>query len=81
MIPRETLTAVTSEAGDLGAHAAARIGTTLHGKYQIDSVLGVGGMGAVYAATHRNGKRFAIKLLHSEFSSRRDIRNRFLREG
>ncbi len=81
MIPRETLSAVTSEDRDLGVNAAARIGVTLHGKYRIDRVLGVGGMGVVYAATHRNGKRFAIKLLHAEFSSRRDIRNRFLREG
>jgi len=81
VIPRVTLSAVTSEEMDLIGVAASRVGTTLHGKYQIDKVLGVGGMGIVYAATHRNGKRFAIKLLHPEFSSRRDIRTRFLREG
>ncbi len=81
MIPRVTLSAVTSEDSDLIGVAASRIGTTLHGKYHIDRMLGVGGMGIVYAATHRNGKRFAIKLLHPEFSSRRDIRTRFLREG
>ncbi len=81
MIPRVTLSAMTSEDTDLIGNAASRIGTILHGKYRIDKLLGVGGMGFVYAATHRNGKRFAIKLLHSEFSSRRDIRTRFLREG
>ena len=81
MIPRLTLTAVTTEDEGLVGAAESRVGTTLHGKYTIDSVLGVGGMGVVYAATHRNGKRFAIKLLHPEFSSRRDLRTRFLREG
>jgi serine/threonine-protein kinase len=59
----------------------ARVGTTLKGKYRLDSVLGVGGMAAVYAATHRNSKRFAIKMLHPELSLRSDIRTRFLREG
>jgi eukaryotic-like serine/threonine-protein kinase len=38
-------------------------------------------MAVVYAATHRNGKHFAIKVLHPELSSRRELRARFLREG
>lgn len=59
----------------------ARVGATLNGKYRLDRVLGVGGMAAVYAATHRNSKRFAIKMLHPELSLRRDLRTRFLREG
>ncbi len=53
----------------------------LRGKYRVDSILGVGGMAVVYAATHRNKKRFAIKILHPELSTRSDIRQRFLREG
>jgi serine/threonine-protein kinase len=61
--------------------ASKRIGTVLRGKYRIDSVLGVGGMAVVYAATHRNTKRFAVKMLHPELSIREDIRTRFLREG
>jgi tRNA A-37 threonylcarbamoyl transferase component Bud32 len=44
-------------------------------------VLGVGGMAVVYAATHRNAKRFAIKMLHPELSLNADIKTRFLREG
>ncbi len=59
----------------------ARLGRTLRGKYRLDSVLGVGGMGAVYAATHRNTKRYAVKMLHAELSVREDIRTRFLHEG
>ena len=61
--------------------AKERVGTVLGGKYHIDSVLGVGGMAVVYAATHRNRKRFAVKVLHAELAARRDIRARFLREG
>ncbi len=32
--------------------AARRVGTDLSAKWRIDKVLGVGGMGAVFAATH-----------------------------
>jgi serine/threonine-protein kinase len=53
----------------------------LREKYRLDGVLGVGGMAAVYAATHRNQKQFAIKILHPEVSAHADIRLRFLREG
>src|SRR5262245_51711078 len=38
-------------------------------------------MAAVYAATHRNGRRGAVKLLHPEFASNKDVRQRFLREA
>src|SRR6202041_106363 len=71
-----------SEANDeLMAHARTRLGTVLRGKYRLDRVLGIGGMAVVYAATHRNQKQFAVKMLHPELSLRRDIRTRFLREG
>jgi eukaryotic-like serine/threonine-protein kinase len=68
-----------------GAHAhaalAARVGTVLKEKWRLDKLLGVGGMAAVYAATHRNGKRVAIKMLHPEHARNADVRTRFLREG
>jgi serine/threonine-protein kinase len=63
------------------ALARTRLGRGLRGKYRLDRVLGVGGMAVVYAATHRNKKRFAIKMLHPELSMREGIRTRFLREG
>src|SRR5258708_26275726 len=58
-----------------------RIGTTLNGKYRIDRLLGVGGMATVYAATHRNNKRVAVKMLHPELSVHSGLRSRFMREG
>jgi eukaryotic-like serine/threonine-protein kinase len=67
---------------DLTRRANARVGTTLLGKYRLDSVLGIGGMAAVYAATHmRNAKRVAIKVLHSEVSVSSSLRTYFQREG
>ncbi|MBL8740575.1 MAG: serine/threonine protein kinase, partial [Myxococcales bacterium] len=44
--------------------AEARVGSVLREKWRLDRLLGVGGMAAVYEATHRNGKRGAVKLLH-----------------
>jgi serine/threonine protein kinase len=63
------------------ARARARLGSKLREKYTLDRLLGIGGMAAVYAATHRNSKRFAVKILHADLSLYDDLRNRFLREG
>jgi serine/threonine-protein kinase len=61
--------------------AQARLGMTLQDKWKLDALLGVGGMAAVYAATHRNGKRVAVKMLHGELSHDEEIKRRFLQEG
>lgn len=66
---------------DVVQRAEARVGSVLCGKYLLDSLLGVGGMAAVYAATHRNGNRVAVKMLHTALSMEMDLRKRFLREG
>jgi eukaryotic-like serine/threonine-protein kinase len=55
------------------------VGTVLGGKWTLDALIGMGGMASVYAATHRNGRRAAIKLLNAEFSSIAEVRDRFLR--
>src|SRR6202020_2236737 len=49
--------------------------------WHVDRLLDVGGMGAVYEATHRNGRRAAIKVLHARFARDPEIRKRFTREG
>jgi serine/threonine-protein kinase len=61
--------------------ARARIGTTLRDKLRLDSLIGVGGMAVVYAATHRNSMRCAVKMLHPELSLIDEARTRFVREG
>ena len=76
------MTEIAASTTELGARCELRIGSTfLKGKYRLDALLGVGGMAAVYAATHRNGDRVALKVLHTELSIDDDIRRRFLREG
>lgn len=66
---------------DLLERAKARVGIVLDGKWRLDSVLGIGGMATVYAATHRNQKRVAIKMLHPEVSIDQQVTTRFTREG
>ncbi len=61
--------------------ATGRVGTRIRGKWHVDSLIGIGGMGAVFAATHRNGHRVALKILHPQLSMMRDVRARFAREG
>lgn len=61
--------------------AEKRVGETIGGKWHLDRVIGVGGMAAVYEATHRNRNRVAIKLLHRALSIDEGTRHRFLREG
>jgi serine/threonine protein kinase len=72
---------MTEQAVDLESLVHQRVGTIIVGKYTLDRVIGIGGMAAVYAATHRNQAEFAVKMLHPDVSSREDIRSRFLREG
>lgn len=59
------------------------LGTTLHDTYVVERVLGQGGMGRVYEARHTRiqTKRYAIKVLHSEFSLDPALRLRFQREA
>jgi serine/threonine protein kinase len=58
-----------------------RLGQTLHGKWYLDSFIGRGGSADVYAATHRNGKRAAVKILHAQYAAEPELLKRFLREG
>jgi len=58
------------------------VGSVLDGQYQIEDLLGKGGMGAVYRARHiLLGDRVAIKLLPPEMRSNTEWLRRFQREG
>ena len=62
--------------------APVKIGETLAGKYTVERVLGVGGMGVVVAAKHIHlGERVAIKFLLPHALARPDVVKRFLQEG
>ena len=61
--------------------ALKRVGTVLRKKWTVDKLIGLGGMASVYAATHRNGKRVAIKMLHPDLARNVEACERFLREG
>jgi hypothetical protein len=70
----------SSKAGDEQG-PTARVGAVIKGKWTVDGLLGVGGMAAVYAASHRNGQRAALKILHADFAREKTICERFLREA
>jgi serine/threonine-protein kinase len=62
--------------------AGIREGDILAGKYRVERLLGVGGMGAVVAAQHiQLEDRVAIKFLLPEVRERGDAVMRFLREA
>ena len=69
------------EAADENELVSRWLGRTINSKYVVQSVVGCGGMAVVYAVKHRNGKRFALKMLHRELSLNPFIRQRFVREG
>ncbi|MBI2393346.1 MAG: protein kinase [Deltaproteobacteria bacterium] len=61
---------------------AIDVGAVLGGKYRVERVLGRGGMGVVFEATHVHlGQRVAIKLLTAEAASFPGAAARFLREA
>jgi serine/threonine-protein kinase len=57
-------------------------GEVIAGKYRVDAVLGVGGMGAVVSATHLQlGHKVALKFMLPEALGNGDMVARFLREA
>ncbi len=60
---------------------ADRVGTIIGGKWRVDGLLGSGSMAAVYAVTHRNGARAALKILHPSLCADPGVCERFLGEG
>jgi serine/threonine-protein kinase len=58
------------------------IGTTIGGRYEVQRLLGEGGMGIVYEVRHRMlGRSFAMKLLHREGARDPSLTERFVHEA
>jgi serine/threonine protein kinase/tetratricopeptide (TPR) repeat protein len=63
------------------AYAEVRVGAVVAGAYRLDTLIGVGVIATVYGATHRDGTRVALKLLHPDLVDDEVARERFLQEG
>ncbi|MCA9665741.1 MAG: serine/threonine protein kinase, partial [Myxococcales bacterium] len=58
------------------------IGQVVGGSYRLDALIKVGGMGAVYRASHtRLPRAFAVKILHLDPAANPEIAERFQREA
>jgi serine/threonine protein kinase len=64
------------------ARATVDVGSVIAGTYTIEALLGRGGMGAVFLASHNRlpGKKVAIKMLHAEITGD-EMLARFRREA
>jgi serine/threonine-protein kinase len=64
------------------ARSPIDVGSVIAGTYTIEALIGRGGMGAVFLASHARlpGKKVAIKLLHAEISDD-EVLARFKREA
>jgi serine/threonine-protein kinase len=58
------------------------IGKLIEGRYEVESVLGEGGMGSVYAVRHRAlDKRFAMKVMRADLAKQGELAARFIQEA
>jgi eukaryotic-like serine/threonine-protein kinase len=64
------------------ADADPLIGTLIDGRYEVESVLGEGGMGTVYGVRHRSlDKRFALKVMRADMAQQGELAARFIQEA
>jgi eukaryotic-like serine/threonine-protein kinase len=62
--------------------AQPRLGDVIAGKYRLDRILGQGGMGMVFAATHMELDRLvAVKFVHGTYTQNPEVIARFVREA
>ena len=68
--------------GDPSGPGDKLVGTTIDGRYEVESVLGEGGMGLVYKARHTVlQKSLAVKVLRPDVSRDEEIITRFRQEA
>lgn len=67
---RDLLGDAAPPSSSLGSNPAALVGREIGGKLVVENLVGIGGMGAVYACRHKQlGIRVALKVLHERFRS------------
>lgn len=68
--------------GALATPPESIIGSVVDGRYRIEALMAVGGMGSVYRAEHVFiGRQVALKILHSVFESNPFVVERFQQEA
>ncbi len=85
-IPTMVSTATVAEGGEpppvSEGSFASWIGTTIEGRYRLRELLGEGGMGAVFIATHLKLKKdVAVKIIRPAVAGDESIAERFRREA
>ena len=69
-------------AHDHVADAPLRVGELIDQTYEVEKVLGAGGMGVVYGVIHRGlSRRFAAKVINSRVAGNQSFLERFSREA
>ena len=68
-------------ADSLASRGLRRLGESLGERYRIDRLVGIGGMGAVYAGRDLGRATVAIKILHEGLAWDPEIERRFRREA
>jgi serine/threonine protein kinase len=80
--PAGTLPSFDADPAHVPGDAELPRGTVVSGTYRIESTLGAGGMGVVYAATNLNThESVALKWMHPHFAEDEEAAARFMREA
>ncbi len=67
---------------NVATRAMPKTGELIAGKYRIETLIGEGGMGAVFSATHAiTGRKLAVKWMLPEVAKSDDARQRLVREA
>ncbi|HKU38939.1 MAG TPA: protein kinase [Polyangiales bacterium] len=73
---------MTAELAPAPAAEGTLVGHCIDERYRLEAVIGVGGLGSVYRATHTKlQKPVAVKLMHESFGESQVQRGRFAREA
>lgn len=64
-----------------GTPADPRLGTIVGGRYTLTSILGIGGMATVYGSRNREGRPFAVKVLHADYRGMSSVEQGMIREA